>query len=240
MPNDLGDELGDGQNDVCVRRDSEQAVDRVRVLDVAVPNGFIESEGQLEGCNGRGQLDVIPNDISIDSIEIAQTMESNSPCLRRLPSPKECENVLKPLPRSAEIPPVLVVKPNHESDDEGGRGLEWAVVGEGGGGNDEQVEEETEGCETDHHTGDGSIEEEEVVGECIAEEEESNLKYEGQRFHHEVEVPGDHSVQSEDSIPTAIGDGSAHLHLGKPVEPLLTQGCNECSEEGGSQTGVKD
>ena len=53
-------------------------------------------------------------------------------------------------------------------------------------------------------------------------------------------MPGGHSDRFADSIPTAIDDGSPDLHLGKPVEPLLAQRCDECGEEGSSQAGVED
>ena len=74
---------------------------------------------------------------------------------------------------------MCIVEANHETDGEGSRGLERTVVEKGTGGNDDQVEEEAEGCETNDDTGDGSIDEEEVVGECVTEEEESDLKHEG-------------------------------------------------------------
>ena len=38
---------------------------------------------------------------------------------------------------------MLVVEPDHETNDEGEWGLEWTVIGQSGGGNDEQVDEET-------------------------------------------------------------------------------------------------
>ena len=53
-------------------------------------------------------------------------------------------------------------------------------------------------------------------------------------------MPGDHSVQLAYSIPTAIGNGSANLHLSKTGEPLFAQHCDEGGEEGSGQTGVKD
>jgi len=47
------------------------------------------------------------------------------------------EDISKPLLSSLEVPSVFVVEPNQEAKDEGERGLEWAVIGNDGGGNDE-------------------------------------------------------------------------------------------------------
>ena len=74
---------------------------------------------------------------------------------------------------------MFVVKANQEVKDEGGWGLKWAIIGKSSGGNDEEVEEETECSETDDDAGDDFVDEVEVVGKSITEEEESGLKHEG-------------------------------------------------------------
>ena len=66
---------------------------------------------------------------------------------------------------------MLVVEPDHETNDEGEWGLEWTVIGQSGGGNDEQVEEETKNGKTDDDPSDGVVDSEEVLGECITKEE---------------------------------------------------------------------
>ena len=53
-------------------------------------------------------------------------------------------------------------------------------------------------------------------------------------------MPGDHSIHLSLPIPTTINNGSAHLHLGVTVEPLLAQHGDECGEEGSGQTRVKN
>ena len=121
-------------------------------------------------------------------------------------------------------------------EDEGEWCLERAVVGQGSGGNDEAVEEDSEGGETDEDAGDSFVDEEEVVGEGATKEEESGLEHEGQTFHDEVEMPGDHPVHLALTMPTAINNGPAHLHLGVTVEPLLAQHGDERGEEGSCQT----
>ena len=150
------------------------------------------------------------------------------------------EKTYEPLLGSLEVLPVFVVKTNHEAKDEGEWGLEWAVVGESGGGNDEQVEEETKCSETDDDTGDSLVDEEEVVGEGITEEEEGSLEHQGQTFHDEIKVPGDHSVHLALSMSTTVNDRSTHLHLGISVKPLFAQHGYERGEEGSGQTRVKD
>jgi len=50
------------------------------------------------------------------------------------------EYISEPFLSSLEVPFALVVEPNQEAKDDGGWGLERAVVGKGGGGNDEEVE----------------------------------------------------------------------------------------------------
>ena len=88
---------------------------------------------------------------------------------------------------------MLVVEANQVAEDEGDWRLEWTVVGKSGGGDNEDVEEET-GCgEADEDAGDTLIDEEEVLGKGITKEN-GDLKHEGQTFHDEVEVPCYHSV----------------------------------------------
>ena len=89
------------------------------------------------------------------------------------------ENTPEPLSGSLEILLVFVVETNHEAKDEGERGLEWTGIGESGSGNDEQVEEDAKRGETDGDAGDNHVDGEEVVGEGIAEEEETGLEHEG-------------------------------------------------------------
>lgn len=73
---------------------------------------------------------------------------------------------------------MFIVEANHEAKDERKRGLEWTGIGQSGGGDNEQVEEETECCETNKGPSNGFMDGE-VVGECTTEGEESNLEYEG-------------------------------------------------------------
>ena len=135
---------------------------------------------------------------------------------------------------------MFVVETNQTVKDEGERGLEWTVVGERGNGNNEEVEEKAERGETDSDAGGNLVDEEKVFGDGIADEEESGLEQEGQRFHDEIEVPGSHSVHLALSTPTAVNDRSTRLHLGIMVEPLPAQRGEECGEEGNAQTCVKD
>ena len=73
---------------------------------------------------------------------------------------------------------MFVTEQSQKVKDEGEWGLEWAVVGKGGSGNDE-VEKETERGETNDDAGDDFVDGEEVVGKSINEEEESGSKHEG-------------------------------------------------------------
>ena len=66
------------------------------------------------------------------------------------------------------------------------------------------------------------------------------MEHEGQTFHDEVEVPGEHSVHLALSMPTAIDNRSTHLDLCITIEPLLAQHGDERGEEGSGQTRVKD
>ena len=66
------------------------------------------------------------------------------------------------------------------------------------------------------------------------------MEHERQTFHDKVKMPGDHSTHLALSMPTAINNRSAHLHLGITVEPLLAQHGEECGKEGSGQTRVKD
>ena len=74
---------------------------------------------------------------------------------------------------------MFVVETNQEMKDEGSWRLEWTIVGKSGGRNDEEVEKETERSETYDDAGDSLVDEEEVVGKSITEEEESGLEHEG-------------------------------------------------------------
>ena len=66
---------------------------------------------------------------------------------------------------------MFAVEANQETKDNGEGSLEWAVVGKGSGGDNEEVEEKTEYCKTDDNTCDDSVDGVEVVGEGITEEE---------------------------------------------------------------------
>src|ERR1700679_1186178 len=53
----------------------------------------------------------------------------------------------EPTPRFLEVPRVVIIEASHEANEEGERGLEWAVVGHNCSKNNEQVKEKTERCE---------------------------------------------------------------------------------------------
>jgi hypothetical protein len=90
------------------------------------------------------------------------------------------EGAPEPLPESLEVFLVFVVEANQKSKDEGEGGLEWAVIGKESGDNDEEIEEDSECCETDENAGDNSVDGgEEIVGEGKTEEEESDLEHQG-------------------------------------------------------------
>ena len=157
--------------------------------------------------------------VSIERAESAQAVRIarlwSLPCL--LPG----EDTSQPLSRSLEIFLVFVVETNKEAKDERGWCLEWAIVRKGSGGNDEEVEEETERSEAHYDAGNDLVDGEEVVGKGITKEEQTSLKHERQRLHDEVEVPGNHSVHLTLSMPTAVDNGSTHLDLGITIEPLF-------------------
>ena len=127
---------------------------------------------------------------------------------------------------------VFVVGVNQGVKDDGEWDLEWAIMGKSGSGNDEQVEDDSKRGGTDDDTGDSLVDEEEVAGEGIAEEEESSLEYQGQAIHDKVETPCDHSVHLVLSMSTTVDNGSVYLRPGITVEPLLTQHGDERNEEG--------
>ena len=106
---------------------------------------------------------------------------------------------------------MFVVKPNQEAKYKGEGSLEWTVVGKGSSRNYEEVEEKAECCETDDHAGDNLVGDIEVVGEGIAQEQESGLEHHGRAFHHKVELPSDHPVHLALPASTAFDDGS-QLH----------------------------
>lgn len=146
----------------------------------------------------------------------------------------------KPSPRVLEELPVFVVEINHEMEEMGKWGLEWAVVGQNAGKNDEGVEEET-GCgETGDDPSDQIVDSQEVVGEGVTEEEKSDLEHEWEKFHDQIEMPCCHSVDLPLSVPTAMNERPVHVGLRVSVEPLLAQHGNKCSEERDGQTGKKD
>ena len=99
---------------------------------------------------------------------------------------------------------------------------------------------ETECGEADGNAGNGFVDEEKIVGEGITEEEEGSLEHEGQTFHDEIKVPGDHSVHFALAMPTAINNGPTYLHLGVTGEPLVAQHGDKRGEEGSGQTCVED
>ena len=89
------------------------------------------------------------------------------------------EDTSQPLLRSLEVLVVFVVKPNQEAKDQGNWRLERAVIRKGGGGGDDEVEEEAERSEPDGDAGDNLVDEVEVVGKSIAEEEKGKSEASG-------------------------------------------------------------
>ena len=146
------------------------------------------------------------------------------------------ESTPKPLPGSLEVLLALLEETNDETDDEGERGLERAIIGKNGRDTDDSVKEETSTGETDDNRSDHLVYGEEVMREGVTEEEKSELEHQRQSLHHEAEAPGGHSVHLTLSIPTAIDKGSTHIDFGVAVEPLFAQHGYERSEEGRSQT----
>ena len=94
---------------------------------MAIQIGLLAEEwGWLVGRTGHGQLDAIAGVVSISCTEPAQTIGTTGPwSLSFLP----LEGTSEPLPGSPEVFLVFVVEANQEAKDEGGRGLEWAVIG---------------------------------------------------------------------------------------------------------------
>ena len=68
---------------------------------------------------------------------------------------------------------------NQKSKDKGGGSLEWAAVGRSSGENDGEVEEKTDCRGIDDNTCDNFVDEEEVIGEGVTEEEWEGLEHEG-------------------------------------------------------------
>ena len=98
---------------------------------------------------------------------------------------------------------MVVVEADQIARNKGG-GLERAVVGKRGGGDDE-VEEGSDRGEPDEGTG-GDTVDEEIVGTGIAEEEERSLKYKGQTFH----MPGDSRWRVRSMTNPRIRPGSCN------------------------------
>ena len=175
MPNDPRDEPHDSHDNVRVHRYLEHPGDTVRVQHIARPISLlIEERGRLIRA-GHEQLDVITDVASIECTEPSQAVNAGfwSRLFLLLG-----EDISKPLLSSLEVLFVFVVKPNQEAKDEGEWGLEWAVVGKGGGGNNEEVQKGTERGETDDDAGNDFVDGEEVVGKSITEEE-GGLEHEG-------------------------------------------------------------
>jgi hypothetical protein len=128
----------------------------------------------------------------------------------------------------------------HETNEKGKRGLKWAVVGEAGSEDDEDVEEETGHGETEDDPCDQIVDGKEVFRKGTTEEEKRGLEHERQNFHDEVEMPGGDSIDLALSIPTAINKGSMHVDLGVAVDPLLAEHGDEGREEGSGQTREED
>ena len=126
---------------------------------------------------------------------------------------------------------MFVVKPNQEAKYTGEGSLEWTVVGKGSGRNYKEVEEKAECRETDDHAGNNLVGDVEVVGEGVAQEEESGLEHQGWTLHHKVELPGDHPVHLALPVSAAFDDGFK-LHRSIAVQPLLSHHGNEGGEEG--------
>ena len=233
MPNDIGDELHDNRDDVRICGPIEHPGYALRVQHVALPvRLLVEPHGWVVERTGHSQLGMVATGRS-------DTLTLIRPWLFPLG-----EHTLKPLPGSLGVLPALFEEADGRmedgTDDEGERGLEWAVVGCEGRNGDDGVKEETDTGETDDNCSDHLVDGEEVMREGVTEEEKSKLEQERQTLHDEVEAPGGHSVYFALAIPTASDKGSSYVDLGVSVEPLLAQHGDERGEDGGSQTREKD
>ena len=74
---------------------------------------------------------------------------------------------------------MFIVEVNHVSKGKGEGSLEWTIEGKGTSRSYEEVEQKTECGEADDNAGDNSVDEVEVVGEGVSEEEESGLEHQG-------------------------------------------------------------
>ena len=134
MPNNLRDEPHDSHNYVRVHRHLEHPGDTVRVQHIALPISLLIEEWRRVIRAGHEQLDVIADVASVECTE--PTQAGNTRFWSRLFILLPGEDISKPLLSSLEVPFVLVVESNQVAKDEGGWGLERAVVGKGGSGND--------------------------------------------------------------------------------------------------------
>ena len=190
MPDDIGNEPRDDHADVHVHWHLEHPGDAVRVQHIATPVSLlIEEQGWLVGWTGHGQLGLITERINcatpaeitgitkLPPVRLGGDASGQFPRLPGMILPGE--DTPKPLPGLLEALFMLAVEPDQGSKDKGERGLEWTVVGKSSRGNDEEVEEKTGYRETDGNVSDNFVDGEQVVGEGITEEEESELKHEG-------------------------------------------------------------
>ena len=237
MPNYIGNESHDSHNNVRVQRHFEHPGDTIRVQHIPIPISLLIEEWGWMILADHEQLDMITGVASIEYTQPARVVKTTGIWSRPL---LLAEDTPQPLPKSLEVFLVFVVKANQETEDEGRWSLEWAIIGKRSGGNDEEVEEETEGSETDDDAGDNVVDKIEVLGKSIAKEEESGLEHERQTFHDEVEAPGDRPVHLALSIPATIDNGSTYLDPGITVEPLLAQHGDKRGEERSSQTRVNN
>ena len=71
MPNDLGDELGNSEGDIRVRRGPKQPDDEGRSQHLPMPNTLIERWGWLISQADRGQPGEIVSDILVGCVGTA-------------------------------------------------------------------------------------------------------------------------------------------------------------------------
>jgi len=100
--------------------------------------------------------------------------------------------------------------------------LIWTALRGRASSNDEEIEDDTEGGETNDNARDGDVDSPKVVRKGASEEQQRTLQHQGQRLHHMVEIPCDDPVELALPILATSNGGPSHVSRRASIQPLFT------------------
>jgi len=127
----------------------------------------------------------------------------------------------------------------YAAESNGYQGLKWTLVRSCPNNNYPKVEQDSEHSEGYEDTCNGGVDGCHVLAQSTSEEEEGNLEHDWETLDEEMEGPLPRSIALPLTVSATLDRRPACVPQ-IPVEPLLSQHCDECGEQRDQQTRVHE